>query len=61
MRRLEAGSRLVGLGLGVVHLEVVHLEVVLLRVLVLEVLRSAPRLSMIAFRGGLLGVRSALD
>jgi hypothetical protein len=57
---------LVGLGLGVVHLEVVHLEVVhlevvLLRVLVLEVLRSAPRLSMIAFRGGLLGVRSALD
>jgi hypothetical protein len=46
------------LGLGVVHLEVVLLRVL---VLVLEVLRSAPRLSMIAFRGGLLGVRSALD
>ena len=55
MRRLEAGSKSVLLGLGVVHL-----EVVLVLVLVLPI-RSAPRLSMIAFRGGLLGVRSALD
>ena len=53
--RLEAGMRSVLLGLGVVHL-----EVVLLRVLVLEVLRSAPRLSMIVFHGGLLGVPLAL-
>jgi hypothetical protein len=56
VRRLEAGSKSVLLGLGLVHLEVV---LVLVLVLVLPI-RSAPRLSTIAFRGGLLGVRLAL-
>jgi hypothetical protein len=44
------------LGLGLVHLEVV----LLVPVLVILLLRSVRRLSAIAFRAGLLGVRLAL-
>ena len=57
--RLEAGMRSVLLGLGVVHLGVVLVPVLMLMLVVL-LLRSAPRLSMIVFHGGLLGVPLAL-
>ena len=52
---LEVGSRLVWL-----DLRLVHLEVVLVPVLVVLLLRSAARLSVVVFRGGLLGGRLAL-
>jgi hypothetical protein len=55
---LEVGLKSVLLDLGLVHLEVV--PVLLMLMLAVLLLRSVLRLSMIAFRGGPLGVRLAL-
>jgi len=65
---LEVGLKSVLLDLGLVHLEVVPVlvlvlvlvPVLLMLMLAVLLLRSVLRLSMIAFRGGPLGVRLAL-